>query len=101
MTAVDPFDGTPIVSTLDADLTPEEWAAIRDDLFDRPWEDAERFPDCLREAVKVLGEVGLGGDPFSRRAATQCLRRLVYRAKTGVPFHELVEPAWSLGGSDD
>lgn len=95
MTAIDPFDGTPIV-TLDSELTPEEWVAIRDEILDRPWDDAARFPDLLREAVKALGEVGMGGDPFSRRIATQCLRGMLYRAKSGVPYHELVEPAWSL-----
>ena len=87
---VDPF------ATHEPDLTAEEWQDIRDEIWSRPWDDPARFPDLLVEAVKVLGEVGLGGDPFSRRTATQCLRAMAYRAKTGVPFNEPQEPAWSL-----
>jgi hypothetical protein len=78
------------------DITPEEWVAIRDEIWDRPWDDAARFPDLLREAVKVLGEVGMGGDPFSRRIATQCLRGMLYRTKSGVPYHEPEPAAWEL-----
>lgn len=77
-------------------LTPDEWVSIRDEIWDSPWSDPARFPECLREAVKVLGEVGLTGDQQSRRTATQCLRQLAYRAKTGVPFREPQEPAWSM-----
>lgn len=87
---VDPF------AHHEPDLTPEEWVAIRDEIWDHPWDDPSRFPDLLVEAVKVLGEVGMGGDPFSRRIATQCLRRLNYRAKTGVPLNEPEPAAWEL-----
>ena len=87
---VDPF------ATHEPDLTAEEWQDIREEIWSRPWDDPARFPDLLVEAVKVLGEVGLGGDPFSRRTATHCLRAMAYRAKTGVPFNEPQEPAWSL-----
>ena len=87
---MDPF------TTHEPDLTAEEWQAIRDEIWSRSWDDPARFPDLLVEAVKVLGEVGLGGDPFSRRTATHCLRSMAYRAKTGVPFNEPQEPAWSL-----
>ena len=87
---VDPF------ATHEPDLTPDEWLDIRTQIWESPWDDPARFPDLLVEAVKVLGDLGLNGDPFSRRAATQCLRGMVYRAKTGVPFREPEEPSWSL-----
>ena len=88
---VDPF------ATHEPDLTAEEWQDIREEIWSRPWDDPARFPDLLVEAVKVLGEVGLGGDPFSRRAATHCLREMVYRAKNGAWRREVEsEPAWSL-----
>ena len=82
---VDPF-ATPH----EPDLTPDEWVAIRDEIHDRPWNDPTRFQECLTEALKALGEVGLQGDQFSRRTATQALRRMVYRAKTGVPYGALL-----------
>ncbi len=99
--AIDPWADGPLEQTGGAtasqpDLTPEEWQDIRSEILDAPWNDTARLPDCLLEAVKVLGEVGLQGDPQSRRTATQCLRAMAYRAKTGVPFAEPVEPAWSL-----
>lgn len=87
---VDPF-ATPH----EPDLTPDEWVAIRDEIHDRPWDDPARFPELLVEALKALGEIGLQGDPWSRRTATQSLRRMVYRAKTGVPYDEPREPNWS------
>lgn len=86
----------PFASNHQPDLTPDEWLDIRTQIWDAPWDDPARFPDCLVEAVKVLGDLGLNGDPFSRRAATQCLRGMAYRAKTGVPYGEPQEPAWSL-----
>lgn len=88
---VDPF-ATPH----EPDLTAEEWVAIRDEIHDRPWDDRTRFQDCLTEALKALGEVGLRGDPWSRRTATQALRRMVFRAHTGTPYDEPREPDWSL-----
>ena len=87
---VDPF------ATHEPDLTPEEWVAIRDTLDEAKYDDHALFPECFVEAFKVLGDVALQGDPFSRRTATQCLRAMAYRAKTGVPFNEPQEPAWSL-----
>lgn len=87
---VDPF------ATPEPDLTPDEWVAIRDEIWAKPWDDPALFPELLVEAVKALGEVGLGGNWFSRREATQCLRRMVYRAKTGGWPGEQTEPAWSL-----
>lgn len=88
--------GEPADHTPDADLSPEEWLAIRDEITDKPWDDPQRYPECLLEALKALGEVGLQGDPQSRRTATQSLRRMAYRARTGVPFDEPREPDWSL-----
>lgn len=87
---VDPF------ATHEPDLTPQEWADIRDEIWDQPWSDTGLFPDCLYEAVKTLGAIGLSDDLASARVATQCLRAMAYRAKTGVPFREPQEPAWSL-----
>lgn len=89
--------GEPAEFAAEAALSPEEWLSIRGEIWDAPWNDPARFPDCLVEAVKVLGEIGLQGDPSSRQKATQCLRGMAYRAKTGVPFHEPQEPVWSLG----
>lgn len=88
---VDPF-ATPH----EPDLSADEWLAIRDEITASPWDDPQRYPECLLEALKALGEVGLQGDPQSRRMATQALRRMAYRAKTGVPFSEPTEPDWSL-----
>lgn len=94
---VDPFT-TPEHQT---PLTADEWTAVRDELWNNHWDDRALWPDCLTEAVKALGEIGLQGEPGARRTATQCLRRLAYRAKTGVPFGEPQEPAWSLDSERD
>lgn len=95
--AIDPWADGPLEQEppADPDLTPDEWVAIRDEIRET-WGDPMLIPDCLTEAMKVLGDIGLQGDPFSRRAATQCLRSMAYRAKTGVPYAEPQEPAWSL-----
>lgn len=79
-----------------ADLTPEEWVVIRDEIWNQHWDDRALYPDLLVEAVKVLGEIGTSSTPNPARTATQCLRRMVRRAVTGVPFGEPEEPAWSL-----
>ena len=96
--AIDPWADGPLEQeqTPESDLTPDEWVAIRDEIWDAPWSDPGRLPDCLVEAVKVLGEVGVHGDPSSRQKATQCLRAMAYRAVNGVMPHEPQEPAWSL-----
>jgi hypothetical protein len=87
---VDPF------ATHEPNLTPDEWVAIRDEIQDSPWNDPARLPDCLTEALKTLGEIGTGNSVNPARDASQCLRRLAYRAKTGVPFNEPSEPDWSV-----
>ena len=80
-------------------LTPEEWVAIRDEVTEAPWLDPARFPELVTEALKVLGDLGLSGDPFTRRTATQALRRMAYRASTGGwPGEREAEPADSLDG---
>lgn len=77
-------------------LTADEWTEVRDELWNNHWDDHALWPDCLIEAVKTLGEIGLQGEPGARRTATQCLRRLARRAVTGVPFDEPQEPVDSL-----
>lgn len=69
-------------------LTPDEWVAIRDEIHDRPWDDPSRFPELIQEALKTLGEIGLSNTPDPAREATQCLRRLVYRAHVGAWRHD-------------
>lgn len=88
----DPASG----GTVDTPLTPDEWVDIRNAIREYTFGDPSLLPDCLVEAVKVLGEIGTSNTPNPARTATQCLRRLAYRAKTGVPFNEPSEPAWSL-----
>ena len=87
---VDPF------ATHEPNLTPDEWVDIRNTIREYTFGDPSLLPDCLVEAVKVLGEIGTSSTPDPARTATQCLRRLAYRAKTGVPLNEPQEPAWSL-----
>ena len=82
---VDPF------ATHEPLLTPEEWQAIRDEVFDAPWNDPSKVPDCLKEALKTLGEIGTSTSPNPARDATQCLRRMVRRAVSGVPYGEVVD----------
>lgn len=97
--AFDTF-GEPADVTPESDLSPEEWVAIRDEIWDRPWDDPARFPDLMVEAVRVLGEVALRGDDWSRHAATQSLREMVYRAKMGGWRREQeAEPDWSVDTS--
>lgn len=77
-------------------LTADEWVAIRDEIQDAPWTDPQRYPELIQEALKTLGEIGLSNTRDPAREATQCLRRLAYRAHIGVPYDEPREPAWSL-----
>lgn len=89
--------GDPVeIAGAEPTLTPDEWVDIRDEIREHTFGDPALLPECLVEALKTLGEVGLQGDLLSRQKATQCLRRLAYRAHTGVPLHEPQEPAWSL-----
>lgn len=89
---VDPF------TTREPNLTREEWEDIREEMWDGHWDDHALFVECLKEAMKALRDIACGvGQPYEpSRAATQCLRAMAYRAKTGVPFGEPVEPAWSM-----
>ena len=92
---VDPF------ATHEPGITPDEWVAIRDEVQATPWLDPARFPELVTEALKVLGDLGLSGDPQTRRTATQCLRRMLYRATTGGwPGEREAEPADSLDPED-
>lgn len=84
---VDPF------ATHEPNLTPDEWVAIRNEIRERTFGDPSLLPDCLVEAVKVLGEIGTSTSPNPARDATQCLRRMVRRALNG-PYGEPQEPAF-------
>lgn len=96
--AIDPWADGPLESepAEQPDLTPEEWLDIREEIWVGKLDDHALFPDCLVQAVQTLGDLGMSGDPQTRRTAAQCLRAMAYRAKTGVPFNEPVEPAWSM-----
>lgn len=90
---VDPFT-TPPRQPL---LTPEEWRDIRDEIWDKPWNDQHRFPDLLVEAVKVLGEIATGHSADPAHSASVALREMVYRARVGAWRREIeAEPAWSI-----
>lgn len=74
---VDPF------ATHEPNLTPEEWEAIRDEVYDRHWDDGQLRPDVITETLRTLGEIGMGNSANPARDATQCLRRVVRRAING------------------
>lgn len=100
--AFDTFGEPADCGDAEADLSPEEWLAIRDEIWDRPWDDPARFPDLMVEAVRVLGEVALRGDDWSRHTAAQSLREMVYRVHNGAWRSETEsEPAWSLDREQD
>lgn len=97
--AIDPWADGPLEQepTEPPPLTPDELAAISDTLDEAKYDDHAVFPECFVEAFKVLGDLGLSGDPQTRRTATQCLRRMAYRATTGGwPGEREAEPADSL-----
>lgn len=78
-------------------LTPEEYEAIKADVWESNWTDPQRFPECLQvamEALRTIACVTVSTPP--EVTATQALRRIVQRAVSGVPFGEPQEPAWSL-----
>lgn len=85
---VDPF------ATHEPNLTPEEWQAIRDEVYDRHWGDGQLRPDIITETLRTLGEIGMGNSANPARDATQCLRRVAHRAESGVPYGEPEEPVF-------
>jgi hypothetical protein len=88
---VDPF------AAHEPDITPEEWMDIRDEIYNGHWDDRSLYPELLVETLRVLGEIGTSNTPNPAQAATQSLRRMVYRVKNGCWRHETeAEPAWSL-----
>lgn len=94
--------GAPVTTsterTREPDLTYDEWLAIRETVTDAPWDDPARFPECVTYAMEALRDIACGvGNPYMpTHAATQCLRGMAYRAKTGSWPNEPREPAWSL-----
>jgi hypothetical protein len=88
----------PFAAIHEPPLTMEEWEAIQGDVYDSPWLDPQRFPECLKIAMEALRDIACGvGNPYMPTvAATQALRRIVQRSVSGVPFNEPCEPAWSL-----
>lgn len=78
-------------------LTMEEWEAIQGDVYDSPWNDPQRFPECLKVAMEALRRIALGDVHTFQVEATQALRRIVQRSVSGVPFGEpAAEPEWAL-----
>lgn len=78
-------------------LTMDEYATIKADVYDSPWTDPQRFPECLgvaMDALRTIACVTVSTPP--EVTATQALRRIVQRSVSGVPFGEPAEPAWSL-----
>jgi hypothetical protein len=87
-------------------MNAEELQEIRDEIWTEPWKDPSLFPDCLSHVVARLGELALEPElvlgpiahPYPMRDpefvaewATDLLRELYDRSKSGVPFGE---PAW-------
>lgn len=87
-------------------MNAEELQEIRDEIWTEPWKDPALFPDLLSHVVTRLGELAI--DPHAVMApichpypvqddaevaswATDLLRELFDRSKSGVPFGE---PSW-------
>jgi hypothetical protein len=68
--------------------TPEEVEGIRDAVFEAPWEDPARFPECMKIAVEALGLISVQSEPYAAQVATQALRSMVRRVKFGGPLDE-------------
>ena len=68
--------------------TPEEVEDIREAVFEAPWEDPARYPECLTIAVEALGAIAVLDTPAAYDA-TQALRRVLQRAKFGGPLEDM------------
>jgi hypothetical protein len=77
-------------------LTYDEYEAIKADVYDSPWSDPQRFPECLEVAMEALRDIACVTVATPEATATQALRRIVQRSVSGVPFGESQEPADSL-----
>lgn len=83
-------------------MTPEELDAIVGELYPPSFRDPALIPECFALALKELGRVATEPyevfrewslDPETTRPpvqiwAEQVLRRMVQRAKTGIPLYE-------------
>lgn len=84
-------------------MTPEELQEIREEIWTEPWKDPALFPDCLAHVVAALGELAtcayevmapichpypVQDDHEMEEWATDLLRQLFDRSKSGVPFGE-------------
>lgn len=80
-----------------------ELQEIRDEIWTEPWKDPQLFPDLLNHVVTRLGELAVDAygvlepicHPYpvqdhheAEEWATDVLRELYDRAKSGVPFGE-------------
>lgn len=87
-------------------MNQEQLEDVRADIYAEPWKDPQLFPDLLHKAITELGTVATGGvlcvgrDGDVPRLAIDCedspiqewasdlLRRMQDRARSGVPFGE-------------
>ena len=65
--------------------TPEEVASIREVVFEAPWEDPARFPECIEIAFDALAAIAVLDTPAAYDA-TQALRRMHQRVLLGGPL---------------
>jgi hypothetical protein len=65
--------------------TPEEFEAISEAFYDRPWEDPTRYQDAFAILFGVMGSIAVadGTRQWSQQEATQALRRVMRRVQHG------------------
>lgn len=85
---VDPF------ATHQPALTEAEMELLTASVFNEPWTDPARHPECLKIAWDALINIACGvGDPYSPTDdARAALRRMAQRADFGGPLDEPQEP---------
>jgi hypothetical protein len=73
-----------------------EYDAIRDDITNAYLHDHNRVCEFLTAALSCLGTIAQSGTGVDNQLAASCLDRMGRAARSGVPFGEPQEPAWSL-----